>query len=235
MLFFPSTGHLGTQLMTCGSCGPLLFSFFHPLPSLPSQVPTEVALLGVLKGKIPFSQGHLWSLHLVTLWQRSGTISTVGSPCSNRRLRQSGVLLCGGWVQENSARPFSRLPPGQGWCLGGVTFQCSEVEFRTFLSSCSELCFLPRQNWQSTGKFYFERWNLNHFIAAEKFWMGKSGDTILSLRVYMFWLLFLDYLIYLPTLACILLKSYFLAPVTVLFWSPPISDYSFPPFSLASP
>lgn len=43
------------------------------------------------------------------------------------------------------------------WCLGGVTFQDSEVEFRTILSSWSELCFLPRQNWQSMGKFYFER------------------------------------------------------------------------------
>lgn len=41
--------------------------------------------------------------------------------------------------------------------LGGVTFQCSEVEFRTILSSWYELCFLPRQSWQSTGKFSFER------------------------------------------------------------------------------
>lgn len=51
------------------------------------------------------------------------------------------------------------LPPslGRGCHLGGVTFQGSEVEFRTILSSWYELCFLPRQNWQSMGKFYFER------------------------------------------------------------------------------
>lgn len=57
------------------------------------------------------------------------------------------------------SRQLPSLHPslGRGCHLGGVTFQGSEVEFQIILSSWYELCFLPRQNWQSMGKFYFER------------------------------------------------------------------------------
>lgn len=86
----------------------------------------------------------------------------------------------GGRVERPAVPPSAPgcFPPsqGRGWHSGGITFQGSEVEFRTILSSWSELCFLPRQNWQSMGKFYFERWNLSRLTAAEKFWMGKSRD-----------------------------------------------------------
>lgn len=125
------------------------------------------------------------------------------------------------------ASPAARcFPPsqGRGWHWGGVTFQCSEVALRTILSSWSELCFLPRQNWQSMGKFYFERWNLSHFIAAEKFWMGKSrNQNSLSQSSYILTVIpgssLGDYLTSPPTPPYMLFEFNSPVSVTILSWA----------------
>ena len=130
-------------------------------------------LLESPQGKMTLSPGAVLVYDLVISWQpacskyRRGhrgerEMCRVKETCPLQMRDPTEAVGGGGWGPTFPvAAPLApgSFPPSQGtgWRLGGVTFQCSEVEYRTILSSCSELCFLPRQNWRSTGRFYFVR------------------------------------------------------------------------------
>ena len=161
--------------------GPSSFpaSIFGSVPlSLVLSTAVFEALSGSTQGKEPFGQGQFWFVtsrshgnSLVVnkkeaIWRRGrcaetkgpGTwwTSQAGVSASPREAKGLCTPCC---TPTLRSRQLPSLHPslGRGCHLGGVTFQGSEVEFQIILSSWYELCFLPRQNWQSMGKFYFER------------------------------------------------------------------------------
>lgn len=134
--------------------------------------------------------------NLMLSWQPAGSKSQGGHVGEREMCRDQETCLL--WRDPLKARrgpvpcivapsALGCVPPSQdtGCHLGGITFQDSEVEFRTMLGSWVEPCFLPRQNWRYTGRFSFVRRDFNHFIAAEMFWMSKPQRPRFSLSLFL--------------------------------------------------